>query len=440
VCVPTLSKLAFYLSPITTLVTFMSGLVLQLMGLRSSEDKAVSEDMLRMVVDEAQRTEGIETGEGRMIKAVLDLQDNSVDKIMQPRIDMVAVPEDATAMEILKTFMDTKYSRIPVYKESIDNIVGVIFSKDLLFSMELPTNVHDQELLLPKMGDAWVKLSAKEMMEDTYFIPETMTTWNALQEMRKRRVHLAIVVDEYGGTSGLVTFEDILEEVVGEIYDEDDDDDDLREDETIFRLDDQTFEMKGYAELDNVFEALGIKIDAQTGEEGVAMPPVEVSTIGGLLCSIAGEIPEAGDTINFSGYRFRVKEVDNRRIISLLAVKHQGEDAGAAAGTGAGMGTGEEVGGSGGGGGGIGGWPMRGQGQPDSTTPTGAAAAGTSTSDATELTSAWGPSQVTGEGKQVLRVVKDDALSKVLGEAGSTSSPVEVMTYIDGQWVKENTA
>lgn len=416
--VPGLSKLAFYLSPITNMVTFLSNGVLQLCGLRSSEDKAVSEDMLRMVVDEAQRTEGIETGEGRMIKAVLDLQETSVDKIMQPRIDIVAVSESASATEILKTFVSTKYSRIPVYKESVDNIVGVIFSKDLLLSMELPADGKIVEVL-PRMGEKWVKLNAAQIMEPTYFIPETMTTWNALQEMRKRRVHLAIVVDEYGGTSGLVTFEDILEEVVGEIYDEDDDDDDLREDETIFKLDDQTFEIKGYAELDNVLEALGINRDAQNGEEGGSMPPVEVTTIGGLLCSLAGEIPEAGAEVYFSGYKFRVKEVDNRRIISLEAFR---EDAGAGA-------SGD---GSVGDAGAAGDESAAHGGSDDASSPGGGGI--------------WGPAQLLnniglGEGKQILRVVKDEssAAAAAVGEASGTAaplaSPVEVLTFVDGTWV-----
>jgi len=416
-CVPALSKLAFYMSPITAFVTFFSNLVLKLSGLRSSEDKAVSEDMLRMVVDEAvQSSEGIETSEGRMIKAVLDLQDNAVDKIMQPRVDIVAVPEDANANEILGKFLSTKYSRMPVYKESVDNIVGVIFSKDLLFAMELSS--HQQQSSpspSPTRSSKWTSLTAKKMMEPTYFIPETMTTWNALQEMRKRRVHMAIVVDEYGGTSGLVTFEDILEEVVGEIYDEDDDIEDLREDETIFKLDDSTFEMKGYAELDDVYEALGINVDAQNGEEGSSMPPVEVSTIGGLLCTVAGEIPETGDTITFFGYKFRVEKVDKRRIISLVATRIAEEEGG---GDGEGSVGGEAAAGGEGGEPGL-----------------------------------WGPgsilsstSEALGEGKQLFKVVKDEAAASAAaasGDAasgGADSSPVDVLVFVDGAWVKEGVA
>jgi CBS domain containing-hemolysin-like protein len=124
-------------------------------------------------------------------------------------------------------------------------------------------------------------LSASKLLEPTYYIPETMSCWNALQEMRKRRLHMAIVVDEYGGTAGLVTFEDILEEVVGEIYDEDDDEEESSEGRTIFKRTNGSFRMKGNAELDDVFEALGIDRTSMTTSG-------EYTTVGGLLCSIAG--------------------------------------------------------------------------------------------------------------------------------------------------------
>mmetsp|Transcript_12599 Transcript_12599/g.18925 ORF Transcript_12599/g.18925 Transcript_12599/m.18925 type:complete len:413 (-) Transcript_12599:225-1463(-) len=297
--------------------------------MRSEEDRNVSEDMLRMVVDEATTSsEGIETGEGRMIKAVLDMQDKEVSKIMQPRVDIVALPELASATEILQTAVLTKYSRIPVYRGDIDDIIGIIFSKDLLDYILAPTS-PDAELAAPvlasssnphvgafspRLKDDWSGLSASKLLEPTYYIPETMSCWNALQEMRKRRLHMAIVVDEYGGTSGLVTFEDILEEVVGEIYDEDDDDEESSSGRAIFKRANGSFRMKGSAELDDMCEALGIDRDEVAASLG------EYSTVGGLLCSIAGMIPKAGDQIEFAGFGFTVLEVeDNRRVTSLLA-------------------------------------------------------------------------------------------------------------------------
>jgi CBS domain containing-hemolysin-like protein len=314
--VPIISKVAYTLTPITATITFCSEVFLQLIGMRSVEDRNVSEDMLRMVVDEAQRTEGIETGEGRMIKAVLDMQDKEVNKIMQPRVDITAVSESTCATDILKIAINTKYTRIPVYRGDVDNIIGVLFVKDLLDYMTLPT---DESYITnckfrPQMKESWGTLNAGQLMEPTYFIPETMTTWNALQEMRRRRLHMAIVVDEFGGTSGLVTFEDLLEEVVGEIYDEDDEEEQVMDTRSIFKGIDGTFEMKGYAELDDVCEALDMKLDDELLDG-------EYSTIGGLLCSIAGQIPKAGDSIYLGSYRFIINEVeDEKRILTLSAL------------------------------------------------------------------------------------------------------------------------
>ena len=310
--VPIISQLATVLLPFTSAVTFLSDILLTLAGLKNKAVDDVSEDMLRMVVDEAQRTESIETGEGRMIKAVLDMQDKEVEKIMQPRVDIVAVAEGTSATDILKAAIRTKYSRIPVYKGDIDNIVGVLFVKDLLDYMNIPDEKQEYKVR-PQMNEMWGALNATSLMEPTYFIPETMTVWTALQEMRKRRIHVAIIVDEYGGTSGLVTFEDILEEVVGEIYDEDDDEEQADDSKTIFKgASGSYFEMKGYAELDDVCEALGLNLEQDILEEH--------STIGGLLCEVAGQIPKEGDSVLLGGYVFTVQEVlDNRRIISLSA-------------------------------------------------------------------------------------------------------------------------
>ena len=137
-CVPLLSRVATVLRPVTSAITSMNALVLRMVGLKAREDNSVSEDMLRRVVDEAERSEqGILTEEGRMIKAVLDMQEQSVGRIMQPRVDIVALPLEATASTLLRTAVLTKYSRMPIYKGDIDHIVGVALAKDLLECMSL---------------------------------------------------------------------------------------------------------------------------------------------------------------------------------------------------------------------------------------------------------------------------------------------------------------
>ena len=210
--VPIISRMSSALLPITSAVTVLNDFVLGVVGLRSKEDQSVSEDMLRMVVDEAQRSdEGIETEEGRMINAVLDMQDLVVNKIMQPRVDIVALPVEATASAMLRMAVQTKYSRIPVFRGDIDNIVGVVLCKDLLSYMSLPeTNAllptvttsssssssssmlsssanDDDDSFRPQMKENWNRLTVMDFLEPTYYIPEAMSCWVALQVGRVGR-------------------------------------------------------------------------------------------------------------------------------------------------------------------------------------------------------------------------------------------------------------
>ena len=205
--VPALSRLATVLLPITFAFNKLSAAALSLLGFRNTEDNSVSENMLRMVVNEAVETErlggdGIEGLEGRMIQAVLDMEDTPVSKIMRPRVAIKAVSEECTLTELLRVVMDTKYSRIPIYRDSVDNIVGVIFSKDLLDYVEISMDEGDTkdgstkdggtdkgevkgpgggQRQLSSPGRDFANWSASEITYPTYFIPETMKTWNALQ-------------------------------------------------------------------------------------------------------------------------------------------------------------------------------------------------------------------------------------------------------------------
>ena len=215
---------------------------------------------------------------------------------------MVAVSEDAPATEVLRLAIESRYSRIPVYRNSVDDIVGVVFSKKLLLSIDMG---HE----MPVVDKSWCNQKAGQLMDPTFYIPETMSTWKALQELKKRRVHLSIVVDEYGGTAGVVTLEDLLEEVVGEIYDEDDAEELQPDKQTILRDSAGGYLVKASAKLDEVCDALGLVLD----EEEL----YEHSTIGGYLCSLVGAIPAAGEAIVLGDYTCTVLEVDARRILSV---------------------------------------------------------------------------------------------------------------------------
>lgn len=383
---PVLNQAATLFSPLTSVVSFFSDTIFRFMGMHGmttssklKQQNNVSEDMLRMVIREAQQSqEGIENSEGRMMNAVLDMQDKEVGRIMSPRIDIIGVPESLPVEDLFSTVINTKYSRIPVYRDNIDHITGIIFTKDLLdylrmyeSSSIIPAKAvkFQQEKLrdslnasrhraISSSSDILSSLSkdsmiANDIAKPAFFIPETMSCWNALQEMRKRHVHMAIVVDEYGGTSGLVTLEDILEEVIGEIYDEDDSHREIlfkkpSNEWTILRKHSAGHEriiflMKGYAELDDVCEALQIESLENSFKElttrgnyssltllqkykSSKIQPAQVSyngeytTLGGLVCSLIGRIPVEGDQVEFANYLFTVVKVeDGRRIIDIVA-------------------------------------------------------------------------------------------------------------------------
>ena len=376
-----INYIATLLQPLTTAVLLVSNLMLSAVGLKSGEDKVVTEDMLRMMVAEAQRDpeSGIETKEGRMIEGVLDLQEQPVKIIMQPRINMLALPIDCSATEILRCAVESKYSRIPIYDGDIDNIIGVVMTKDLMEYILVPgSTLKDQDVghnnrrsnkkrekdrggldknniknrnnniynnynqnnnnnnnrnnnnnggngfgntssnskdfsstVQPRTNTKWVNTKALDLMVPTYFIPETMSTWTALQEMRVRNKHMAIVVDEYGGTAGLVTFEDILEEVVGEIYDEDDAEEKMDDMQTISMDSNGFYTIVGNADLDDVNDALSLNLDEELLSDH--------STIAGLLVAQAGEIPILSSHVTYAGYVWTVIAVDDRRILRVTA-------------------------------------------------------------------------------------------------------------------------
>ena len=172
---------------------------LNMLGFSTSNDGRVTPEELRLLVTGARDSGGIETEEAKMVEGVLDLQDMKVFEVMRPRVDVQALEANSSLAEFLRLVNATKYSRIPIYDEEIDRIMGVVIAKDILQFIGKPVDLEEKKV--------------EELMEPTYFVPETMAVQKVLEEMRKRRLHMAIVVDEYGGTAGIVTLEDILEEV-----------------------------------------------------------------------------------------------------------------------------------------------------------------------------------------------------------------------------------
>jgi CBS domain containing-hemolysin-like protein len=224
-----------------------------------------------------------------MLLGVFTLADTTVDEVMTSRLDMVAVDLAASTEDVVETFRQSEHSRLPVYDGTSDNIVGTVFAKDLV-----PVAMG--------LGETGAPRRWQDLMRPASFVPETKTLDSQLRDFQRGPAHLAIVVDEFGGTSGLITLEDILEEIVGEIRDEHD----VAEPPAI-RQDGDRYWVDGRVTLDDLSQALG-----RTFEHA------EVSTVGGLIYSVLGRVPRSGDELTLDGYRVVVERVDRRRVTRVL--------------------------------------------------------------------------------------------------------------------------
>jgi len=252
-------------------------------GTEIPKDAAELEEELRLFIDAGEEEGYIEEDEREMIASICDINETLVREIMVPRIDMVALEVGASLEEVLDTVVETGYSRIPVYEGSIESIVGILNAKDLL--------PH-----LKEGGDSHREL--RELLRPAYFVPETNKVGEILEELQRQRIQMAIVVDEYGGIAGLVTVEDALEEIVGEIQDEYD---------TV----EPFFEM--VSDKEAVFNAR-VDVDEVNRLMKTTLPTEDSDTLGGLIYSAFGGIPRVGDEVELDGVRITVLSLLGRRI------------------------------------------------------------------------------------------------------------------------------
>ncbi|CEM35031.1 unnamed protein product [Vitrella brassicaformis CCMP3155] len=288
------------LRPISGLFTRASTLILQLFRLDPKKGDGVSEEMLRLMILGAKESGGIQMEEGSMMESVLKLEDKKVNEVMRPRVDVVAIDRRRKLKELLQLAYETRCSRIPVYDGEIDQIVGVVKLKNVLRYLNDPRNLET----------ATVEAIMHPERDKPYFFYEMMAAWDVLQEMRRHRFHMGIVVDEHGGTAGIVTLEDILEEVVGDIYDEDDEEDFREEDDMIIHNEaEHYYEISGAADLRAVEKFLGLDID----EESLS----SFNSLSGYLCDEAGRIPDKGDYLLIGSYSFKVIDADDKRVLRL---------------------------------------------------------------------------------------------------------------------------
>ncbi|MBK7630024.1 MAG: HlyC/CorC family transporter [Ignavibacteriales bacterium] len=235
----------------------------------------------------------IEDDEHSLISSLVSFAGLSVNEVMTPRVDIKAVSVDDDYDKIVTVITKSGHSRIPVYMDSIDEIVGVIFAKDLLLFIKSPELVKN--------------FSLKSLIKKPLFIPETKLINELLKEFQEKKVHLAIVVDEYGGTAGLITLEDIIEEVVGDIWDEFD-----KEENHLIKIDDNRFMALGKTKLEEINETLGVNILVKDDD---------YDTLGGFILSKAGSIPKDNFTFIDYGIKFVVNEVQNKRIKKVILEK-----------------------------------------------------------------------------------------------------------------------
>lgn len=267
--------LSLILYPVGRIVTFLSMGMLKLLGLKGSSVPYVTEDELKLMLRVAESSGAIEEEEQDMIENVLEIKDTHVKEVMTPLIDVVAIDAAATLLDFHHFWVTHQYSRVPVFEQRIDNIVGIAYAMDLL------DYVQKGEILESStVGDIAHK--------PAYFVPDSMSVWNLLREFRIRKVHMAVVLNEYGGTVGIVTLEDVVEEIVGEIFDENDSKEEIQK-------------KTGYVVMraEGVFDVdANTSIDQLSEDLDIILPEAhQYETVSGFICETFGYIPRTGESI-----------------------------------------------------------------------------------------------------------------------------------------------
>lgn len=276
--------LILILSPLTALLLLISKVISNIFGSGQLVNHVTEEEIMTLV-NAGHSGGSIEIEEKDMIYSVLQLDQTTARELMTPRMDIIALDVNNTIEEALAAFVESGFSRIPTYEESIDNIIGLLYAKDIL------------SLLQHK--ESFDKKAIRDLIRPSYFVPETKRADALLKELQERNVHLAMVVDEYGGTSGLVTIENLIEEIVGDIRDEYD----IDEEEDYVDVGDGTYLIEASMDLDDLNELLECSIATD-----------DADTLGGYIFLTLGRVPEANETIETDILSMTIQSIDGRRI------------------------------------------------------------------------------------------------------------------------------
>ncbi len=290
--IPTIKVLSVIYSPVVKALMVTSNMIIKLLGGKALPDAPfITEEDIVGVVEVGQEAGVVKEEESFIVKRTFDLRKTSVREIMTPRVEIVAVEENDTVSDLIKIVKEEEYSRIPVYRETIDDVVGVCYAKDVL------------SLMSRRKCEDVKRMRVKDIMRDPLFVPETMKISDLLSELRTKKVHIAIVVDEFGGTAGIVTFEDIIEELIGEIYDEYDQGETIG----IKRLEDGSYLIDAMTPLNDIERELG-----------VVFPETEYETLAGYLLEVFQRIPSTGEDVTVGNFYFRIVASGKNRIEKVL--------------------------------------------------------------------------------------------------------------------------
>ena len=272
-------------SPLVAVLVLLTKIISKPFGIDPTRTPELSAAEIRLIVEQGSQQGVLEAEEEQMISAVMSLSDSKLHEVMVPRIDIAAIDQEASFDDAVTLVLTEGHSRTPLYKESVDHIVGILYAKDLL--------------RIIAAGGPRPRL--RDIMRPALFVPESQSVDDLLNELQRRRVHMAIVLDEYGGTAGLVTIEDLLEEIVGEIQDEFDEEEPMkvivREGEAI---------LDGRADIDEMGELVDPALELEDDEE--------YDTVGGFVYHRIGRVPVVGDTVAVDPFKITVIKVIGRRV------------------------------------------------------------------------------------------------------------------------------
>lgn len=293
---PVVRGASILLRPLIIVLGFLVDGIMRVLGQQGIHRHVplITEEELRELVTVSEAEGVLAEEEHDMIRGIFQFGETTVGEVKVPRVDMVTLPVDTSLLEALDTILQQGHSRIPIYEENVDNIVGVLYDKDLL----------------KYIRESQLDINLRDVVRPALYVPESKRVDDLMRELQHKKVHIAIVLDEYGGTDGLVTLEDLLEEIVGEIQDETD-----REQPLLAKIDEDTYDVSAMIDMEQLNEELGL-----------SLPVNGVETLGGFVYEQVGEVPKAGAVVRTEEATIEVVSVEGRRIRTVRVHRERGND------------------------------------------------------------------------------------------------------------------